>query len=85
MYGTQTNLYQEHLLTQPGHPINTLWGESHGTCNLKLNSDVSLFFSAIEIITDWSLALLPAILLWKVQMKSSVKISVAFILALASL
>jgi hypothetical protein len=73
------------MLTQSGHPINTLWGASNGTCNLKLNSDVSLFFSAIEIITDWSLALLPAILLWKVQMKSSVKISVAVILALASL
>jgi hypothetical protein len=44
-----------------------------------------MFFSAIEIITDWSLALLPAVLLWNVQMKSSVKVSVAVILALASL
>ena len=67
------------------HPINTLWGASKGTCNLKLNSDVSFFFSAIEIATDWSLAILPAALLWNVQMKRKVKISVAMILGLAAL
>lgn len=52
----------------PGHPIETLWGMANGTCNLQLNTDVSLFFSAIEILTDFSLSLLPAILLWNVQM-----------------
>lgn len=68
-----------------GKPIETLWGEANGTCDLKLNSDVSFFFSAIEIVTDWSLAILPAVLLWNIQMKGSVKTSVAIILALASL
>lgn len=53
-----------------GHPINTLWGESNGKCNLQLNTDVSLFFSAIEILTDFSLSILPAILLWNIQMVS---------------
>lgn len=67
-----------------GKPIETLWGAAKGTCNLQLNSNVSFFFSAIEILTDWSLAILPAILLWNVQMKGSVKTSVAVILALAS-
>ena len=67
-----------------GTPIETLWGEANGTCNLQLNSNVSFFFSAIEILTDWSLALLPAVLLWNVQMKGRVKTSVAIILALAS-
>ncbi|KAJ4987870.1 hypothetical protein SVAN01_06600 [Stagonosporopsis vannaccii] len=65
-------------------PIETLWGEVHGTCNLQLNSNVSFFFSAIEILTDWSLAILPGVLLWNVQMKSTVKMSVAIVLALAS-
>lgn len=74
------NLY----LPRAGIPIETLWGEAKGTCNLQLNSNVSFFFSAIEILTDWSLAILPAILLWNVQMKGSVKTSVAVILALAS-
>ena len=67
------------------HPIDTLWGASKGVCNLKLNSDVSFFFSAIEIATDWSLAILPAALLWNIQMKQKVKISVAMILGLAAL
>ncbi|CAG5137562.1 uncharacterized protein ALTATR162_LOCUS150 [Alternaria atra] len=67
------------------HPINALWGKSDGTCNLQLNTDVSLFFSAIEIITDFSLSIMPAILLRNVQMKSKVKVSVAVMLALASL
>ncbi|PVI01153.1 hypothetical protein DM02DRAFT_613898 [Periconia macrospinosa] len=66
------------------HPVNTLWGESNGKCNLQLNTDVSLFFSAIEIVTDFSLSIMPAILLWNVQMKSKVKASVAVMLALAS-
>ncbi|KAF2028483.1 hypothetical protein EK21DRAFT_90611 [Setomelanomma holmii] len=66
------------------HPINTLWGESKGTCNLQLNTNVSLFFSAIEILSDFSLSILPAILLWNVQMKGKVKASVAVMLALGS-
>ena len=53
-------------------------------CVSMLVRNVSFFFSAIEILTDWSLALLPAVLLWNVQMKGRVKTSVAIILALAS-
>jgi len=68
------------------HPITVLWGESTtGSCDLKLNTDVGLFFSAIEIATDWSLAILPAVLLWKVQMKVQVKSSVAVMLGLGAL
>jgi hypothetical protein len=68
------------------HPITTLWGETTtGTCNLQLNSDVSFFFSAIEILTDWTLAVLPAALLWGVQMKPKVKFSVALILGMGAL
>ncbi|KAH7074726.1 hypothetical protein BKA63DRAFT_320077 [Paraphoma chrysanthemicola] len=65
-------------------PINTLWGEAQGTCNLPLNTNVSLFFSAIEILSDFSLSILPAILLWNVQMKTKVKASVVVMLALGS-
>lgn len=68
------------------HPITTLWGETTtGSCNLELNSDVSFFFSAVEIITDWTLAFLPAALLWNIQMKSRVKFSVAIILGMGAL
>ena len=68
------------------HPITTLWGETTtGSCDLKLNSDVSFFFSAIEILTDWTLAILPAVLLWNIQMKGRVKASVAMILGMGAL
>ncbi|KAH7122014.1 hypothetical protein B0J13DRAFT_648138 [Dactylonectria estremocensis] len=66
------------------HPITALWGETAGVCNLKLNSSVSFFFSAVSIVTDWTLAILPGVLLWKVQMKSRVKLSVAVMLGLAA-
>ncbi|KAF2853525.1 hypothetical protein T440DRAFT_515652 [Plenodomus tracheiphilus IPT5] len=66
------------------HPINTLWGESQGTCNLQLNTNVSLFFSAIEILTDFSLSIMPAVLLWNVHMKTKLKASITVMLALAS-
>lgn len=68
------------------HPITTLWGETtNGTCNPKLDSDISFFFSAIEIVTDFALAILPAILLWDIQMKKTVKFSVIIILGMAAL
>lgn len=66
------------------HPISTLWGEATGTCNPSLNSSVSFFFSAIAIVTDWTLAILPGAILWNVQMKGRVKLSVALILGLAA-
>ncbi|EEA25217.1 hypothetical protein TMatcc_006559 [Talaromyces marneffei ATCC 18224] len=67
------------------HPITTLWGETtNGTCNPKLDSDISFFFSAIEIVTDFALAILPAILLWDIQMKKTVKFSVIIILGMAA-
>ncbi|KAG9240188.1 hypothetical protein BJ878DRAFT_527641 [Calycina marina] len=67
------------------YPITTLWGETpNGSCNLELNSNVSFFFSAVEILTAWSLAILPAVLLWNIQMKTSIKASVATILGMAA-
>ncbi|KAI0003502.1 hypothetical protein F4779DRAFT_98154 [Xylariaceae sp. FL0662B] len=67
------------------HPITTLWGETTtGSCNLNLNSSVSFFFSAISIVTDWTLAILPGVLLWNIQMKARVKFSVSVILSLAA-
>ncbi|KAK9419724.1 hypothetical protein SUNI508_07210 [Seiridium unicorne] len=67
------------------HPITTLWGETTtGTCDNSLNSNVSFFFSAVSIVTDWSLAILPGILLWRIQMKGRVKLSVAVMLGLAA-
>lgn len=67
------------------HPIQTLWGAADGTCHSRLNSDVSFFFSAVSIVTDWTLATLPAFLLWNIQMKPRVKFSCVFMLGLGAL
>lgn len=67
------------------HPITALWGETTGECNPVLNSSVSFFFSAVSIVTDLTLAILPAILLIPLQMRWRVKISVALMLGLAAL
>ncbi|RSL50650.1 hypothetical protein CEP54_011801 [Fusarium duplospermum] len=66
------------------HPVTALWGETAGTCNLKLNSSIGFFFSAVSIVTDWTLALLPGVFLWNIQMKPRVKMSVALMLGLAA-
>lgn len=67
------------------HPITDLWGETvEGSCNMSLNSSVSYFFSAVSIFTDWAMAILPAVLLWNVQLKRRVKGSVTLILGLAA-
>lgn len=68
------------------HPIERLWGETtRGSCNTSLNSSIGFFFSAVSIITDWTLAILPAVLLWKIQMKQRVKLPVICMLSLGVL
>jgi hypothetical protein len=67
------------------HPITALWGETSGTCYPQLNSSISFFFSAMSITTDFTLAILPGILLWNMQMKLRVKFFVAIMLGLGAL
>lgn len=66
------------------HPVDALWGARPGVCNARLNSAVSFFFSAVSIVTDLMLAILPAILIWPIQMKRRVKTSVVVILGMAA-
>ncbi|KAK8079036.1 hypothetical protein PG994_002843 [Apiospora phragmitis] len=67
------------------HPITMLWGATtQGSCNPSLNSTVSFFFSAVSIVTDLVLAILPGIMLWNIRMKKTVKFSVMIILGLAA-
>ncbi|KAF5024354.1 hypothetical protein F66182_3584 [Fusarium sp. NRRL 66182] len=66
------------------YPIMTLWAETtHGTCNPRLDSTIGFFFSAVSILTDWTLAILLGILLWNIQIKPRVKLSVGLMLGLA--
>lgn len=68
------------------HPITTLWGETTtGKCDSKLNSSLGFFFSAVSILTDWTLAVVPGLLLWNIQMKPRIKLSVILMLGLGAL
>ena len=66
-------------------PIHAMWDKEAGTCDQHLNVAVSYFFSAVAILTDWTIAILPVFLVWNIKMKISKRIMVVCILALAAL
>ncbi|KAM5343669.1 hypothetical protein ACJ41O_012206 [Fusarium nematophilum] len=65
-------------------PPSAFWDPSTGTCNPLVNTFAAYFISACSILTDFALAILPAFILWKVQLRRSIKVSVAIILGLAA-
>ncbi|PGH11554.1 hypothetical protein AJ79_04812 [Helicocarpus griseus UAMH5409] len=65
-------------------PPAALWKEVDGVCDNTLNANIGFFLSASGIVTDWTLAILPAWLLWDVRLKRRIKVTVAFILALGA-
>ncbi|KAI0138165.1 hypothetical protein F4776DRAFT_663304 [Hypoxylon sp. NC0597] len=46
---------------------------------------VIIFVSVVSILTDWLCAILPALLLWNLNMKPKTKVLLAFVLALGAL
>lgn len=46
--------------------------------------NISYFISASSIITDWACAILPCFIVWKLNMKRKLKVSVAVVLALGA-
>ncbi|KAI1392093.1 uncharacterized protein F4822DRAFT_115348 [Hypoxylon trugodes] len=68
------------------HPIAANWEPSVGECTKGVQSSkIVVAVSAISIIIDWSCAILPALLLWNLNMRLKTKVSLAFILALGAL
>jgi hypothetical protein len=65
-------------------PPSAFWDPSTGTCNAVVNTFAAYFISACSILTDFALAILPAFMLWKIQMRRSIKVSVAIILGFAA-
>ncbi|RSM06251.1 hypothetical protein CEP52_005825 [Fusarium oligoseptatum] len=67
-------------------PITTFWGETTtGSCNVQLNRRIGFYISVTAVVTDWTLGILPAILLWNIQMKFLTKLSVILVLSLGAL
>lgn len=54
-----------------------------GVCNAReIQTALSYLVAAVSILTDWTFALLPIFLLWNVQMKTRIKVSVIALLSL---
>lgn len=66
-------------------PISASW-TGQGTC-LDQSIIVTLTYvvSAVNILTDWSVAIMPAFILWNVQMKRKLKLMTGMILGLGVL
>jgi hypothetical protein len=64
-------------------PVAATWDPKLGTCvNPNSLLVVSYYISATAILTDWTCAIMPIFILWRIQLSTWVKISVGFILAL---
>lgn len=65
-------------------PVQKNWYvDMPGSCQPReIQTALSYLVAAISILTDWTFALLPILLLWNVQMKSGIKVSVIFLLSL---
>ncbi|GME34007.1 cation-transporting atpase 4 protein [Neofusicoccum parvum] len=66
-------------------PFAASWGGAEGTCGAPTtNANIGYFYSAECILTDWTLAVLPAFMLHDVQLKRRTKVSVSIILAMGA-
>ncbi|KAF4965459.1 hypothetical protein FSARC_6761 [Fusarium sarcochroum] len=65
-------------------PPSAFWDPSTGVCNPVVNAFAAYFISACSILTDFALAILPAFMLWKIQLRRSIKVSAAIILGFAA-
>lgn len=66
-------------------PPSAFWDPGSGTCNAFVNTFAAYFISACSILTDFALAILPGFMLWNIQLRRSVKVSVGIILGFAAL
>ncbi|KAI1092823.1 hypothetical protein F5B19DRAFT_492045 [Rostrohypoxylon terebratum] len=67
-------------------PIAANWDLDYAACNGATEFGVmSIVVAVSSILTDWLCAILPAIMLWNLNMKLKVKVWLIFVLALGSL
>ncbi|KAI1080225.1 hypothetical protein F5B20DRAFT_589642 [Whalleya microplaca] len=67
-------------------PIAASWDAGVGECDHSGRvMNIAILISAIAILTDWSCAIIPAFILWNLNMRFDVKVSLVFVLALGVL
>lgn len=69
------------------HPIAATWDPTipGGKCDVDVLVAAAYFVSAMSLITDFSCAILPAVILWNLQMNKRTKVSVVTILGIGFL
>lgn len=69
-------------------PVRYFWEQYTGLEGSCINSDIitvsTYVYSAISCWSDWTLCILPAFMVWNLQMNPRTKISVCIILALSA-
>lgn len=67
-------------------PLSASWDPSTGTCmDQGILSVLTYVVSGINIVVDWSVALLPVIILWNVQMHRTLKIMANVVMGIGAL
>ncbi|KAF7541436.1 hypothetical protein G7054_g643 [Neopestalotiopsis clavispora] len=77
------DICHSHQRLDPVPTTAASWGEVKGECmDVGVLITLTYVVSGLNIATDWSVALLPIGILWKLQMPRKVKIAVSFVLGL---
>ncbi|SCO75947.1 related to integral membrane protein PTH11 [Fusarium oxysporum] len=67
-------------------PLSASWDPSTGTCmDQGILSVLTYVVSGINIVVDWSVAILPVIILWNVQMHRTLKIMANVVMGIGAL
>ena len=74
------------IYTQCGVHVKALWGEETAVClSHDVQTDYGYFQSAFNSLSDLYLTVLPAYIVWKLQLKTPVKAGIAALLCLSIL
>ncbi|KAM0415949.1 hypothetical protein ACHAPT_013102 [Fusarium lateritium] len=66
-------------------PVSANWNPGTGECaSTEVITNLSYLVFASSIVTDWSCAIVPIFILWKMQMKTRTKFLVAVVLTLGA-
>ncbi|KAL6412321.1 hypothetical protein AUP68_04706 [Ilyonectria robusta] len=67
-------------------PVAASWNPTLGTCiDQSIIIALTYAVSAVNIVTDWSVAIIPVFILWNLQMRKTLKKMVALVLGLGVL
>lgn len=73
------------LQCRPSAYFWTQYTGGKGSCiNPKITVDATYGYSAISCWADWTLAIIPIFIVWRLQMNSRTKVALTFILAMAA-